>query len=488
MKILISAILLVSLTVFGATYHVTKTGNDSTGDGSVGSPWLTVQKGFDSVNPGDTLLIGAGYYDETATTGEDLATNESPVTVDGQGLAVMRRLIVDSPYHRIQNLAVSNSVNTFLMRVNRGSHWMVVSNCVFDANLVQGIIGIEFQLPSTTPFNTDAPSDCLLVSNRITRIRGTTGVVLTGDRNVFRGNKLHDVVQADFLRVWGRTNIITANWATNNAYEASLGWHPDFIQTFGLGQYGSFGHIIEGNVVSDIEAGQIMQLEANVVPEIRDWTFRNNIFARVALQASSTIPGLKIYNNLFYRCNDNNNAGHAFAFGTRSYTLDNNWTAGSSSSHGTHLLNNIFYECGQSGTNGGYYGFGTELTNVIANYNYSGKNVDKEMRRDPAMLEIGNLAGWDNFRWYEINGLNGGNPGLADVMENDFRVTTNSILIGAGTNLSHLFTGTIDGLTRTNSGPWTVGPYMSQSASGPVPPVIRRAMRLQNLTIQQISQ
>src|SRR5215471_984577 len=47
------------------TYHVAKTGNDSTGNGSSGSPWLTVKKGITSLTPGDTLNIHAGTYVET---------------------------------------------------------------------------------------------------------------------------------------------------------------------------------------------------------------------------------------------------------------------------------------------------------------------------------------------------------------------------------------------------------------------------------------
>lgn len=35
---------LIALPTFGATNYVATTGNDSTGDGSEGSPWRTIQK------------------------------------------------------------------------------------------------------------------------------------------------------------------------------------------------------------------------------------------------------------------------------------------------------------------------------------------------------------------------------------------------------------------------------------------------------------
>ena len=43
-------------------YYVTKAGDDSTGDGSEGSPWLTIQHAVDTVDHDDTILVGSGDY------------------------------------------------------------------------------------------------------------------------------------------------------------------------------------------------------------------------------------------------------------------------------------------------------------------------------------------------------------------------------------------------------------------------------------------
>jgi hypothetical protein len=95
-----------------------------------------------------------------------------------------------------------------------------------------------------------------------------------------------------------------------------LGNHPDFVQTFGNLGHGSMGHIIEGNIVKGIESGQLTQLSGNLMKEIGDWTFRNNIFMDIALGASCTIPNVKYYNNVFYRTNYVN-GGAALNFGSR---------------------------------------------------------------------------------------------------------------------------------------------------------------------------
>lgn len=47
-----------------AEYYVAKTGNDTTGDGSEGLPWLTIQKSLNEVAAGDTVYVKTGTYVE----------------------------------------------------------------------------------------------------------------------------------------------------------------------------------------------------------------------------------------------------------------------------------------------------------------------------------------------------------------------------------------------------------------------------------------
>ncbi|MGA2408744.1 MAG: DUF1565 domain-containing protein, partial [Bacteroidales bacterium] len=50
-----------SLSISGATYYVATTGNDNN-SGTISSPWLTWQKGFNSISAGDILYIRGGTY------------------------------------------------------------------------------------------------------------------------------------------------------------------------------------------------------------------------------------------------------------------------------------------------------------------------------------------------------------------------------------------------------------------------------------------
>jgi hypothetical protein len=66
--ILSIALLIASCCVaFATEYYIATTGNDSTGDGTIGTPWLTLAKACTSVAAGShTINVAAGTYTETA--------------------------------------------------------------------------------------------------------------------------------------------------------------------------------------------------------------------------------------------------------------------------------------------------------------------------------------------------------------------------------------------------------------------------------------
>ena len=66
-KILILILLAFSLTAWGTKYYVDAAGNDGTGDGSSGNPYLTISKGVTEATVGDTVYIVAGTYNINAT-------------------------------------------------------------------------------------------------------------------------------------------------------------------------------------------------------------------------------------------------------------------------------------------------------------------------------------------------------------------------------------------------------------------------------------
>ena len=59
--IFISLILFIS-DLHAATIYVSASGNDDSGDGSSGAPYLTIQKGIDEADAMDTVMVLDGIY------------------------------------------------------------------------------------------------------------------------------------------------------------------------------------------------------------------------------------------------------------------------------------------------------------------------------------------------------------------------------------------------------------------------------------------
>lgn len=437
----------------------------SAADLRVPTSYPTVQAAINAARAGDSVIVSGGVYDESIMSATN-GTAANPIIIDGQNVAVIKQATLKHAYLRLQNFRLTGVTNqgSFLIYVGRGSHFCVISNNVMDA-ADQRVYGIQWAGPTTVPFgNGEAASDCLVISNTVKHCRAITLMSIMGDRNVIKGNYLLDSAESDFFRVWGRSNIITGNVCSNNFFVGGLGYHPDFIQTFGNGGHGSIGHIIERNVVMRIEEGQLTQLSASLLPSIRDWTFRNNVFVDIALQASCSVQGIKYYNNTFVRCNYQN-GGHVLSFGSRDYNGVGVYdgSSGTDSAHGTQVINNIFLDCGDARNTVGWYAIGTELTNVIADYNFVGKNGFQAVRINEDHVAVGGEVPWNGFRWWEPNGINGGDPRFVNATMLNFHLRSNSPLIGAGKNLSVLFTGDFDGKQRSSR--WDIGAFTFDPAT-----------------------
>ncbi len=403
---------------------------------SVPSQYKTIQSAINAARAGDTIAVAPGVYPETITTVHN-GTPSNPIVLDGQNGATVREVLLRHSHIYLRNFTITGNTTAFSRMVyfDHGAHFCILSNNVIDIADAPKIYGIQWRSPRFAPYGDgEAGSDNLIISNTVKRGRGYILMSITGDRNVIRGNRLLDTPQGDFFNLWGRSNLIVGNFCSNLPYASGLGNHPDFIQTFGNHGMGSRGHIIENNVVAKIAGGQLTQLEGALVPEIRDWIFRNNLFIDIAMQASCTIPGVAYYNNTFVRCNYSN-GGHALNFGSRSYLPGGtpSGAGGTNYAHGARVINNVFIDCGDDSMSRGWYAMINELTNVVADHNYVSKRGFQPVRVDSAKRAVGSPGGWNSFAWWEPNGINGGDPGFVDPAAYNFSLRSNSILLHAGT-------------------------------------------------------
>lgn len=436
-------------------------GADPTWAGMLQVPkdFATVQAALTAAQPGDTILLAPGVYPESVASVRS-GTADQRIILDGQGQATLRQFTFRHSYITVQNLTLTGVTQAYsrLVYFNHGGHFGVLSNCVLDVAKAPKVYGVEWRAPRNKPFGDgEAASHCLVISNEVRNVVGITMLSVMGDSNRIVGNFVHDGGAVDFFRLFGRNNYIGYNVCSNNYIVEGIGNHPDFIQTFGNNGDGSMGHIIEANWVIGVYGGQLTQLEGNLVPAIRDWTFQNNVFVDIALQASCTIPEVKYYNNLFFRCNKTNK-GHALYFGSRYYVSTYDGRSGTNYAHGGRVINNVFLECGDDRIQVGWYWFDQQLTNVVADYNYVAKPGFMPVEQDLLRRPIGNADGWATWgKWWEPSGINGGDPLFWDLSHLNFRLHDGSPLIGRGMNLGDAFRTDIWGRVRALS--WDIGPY-----------------------------
>jgi hypothetical protein len=197
------------------------------------------------------------------------------------------------------------------------------------------------------------------------------------------------------------------------------------------------------------------------------------VFMEIGLQASITIPEVKFYNNVFYRCNKEL-GGFALNFGCRYYDgTASGGRTGYNCANGSKVYNNIFLESGQdNATNKGWYAFETTLTDVAADYNYVGKTINgvpyTAVDVNPLHQAVGDPGGSNVWKWWEPHGINGGDPlfvnitaGCQETMSCNFRLRSRSMLINAGLDLLAVWSAAkdYDGVSRPQGARWDIGPF-----------------------------
>ena len=139
-----------AITSHTATYYVSTTGNDGTGDGSIGNPWLTLYKATNTVTSGNTIHVNAGTYTETLTS--ILATG---VNIEGDGITSIIKASFSTVYQMIirgvsvegtnGNQSISNlkfdgqSATSWAIQIQGRSN-VSINNCTFINFAQRGVV------------------------------------------------------------------------------------------------------------------------------------------------------------------------------------------------------------------------------------------------------------------------------------------------------------------------------------------------------------
>ena len=122
----------------GDSFYVATSGSDSTGNGSIGSPWRTIQNAVNHSGPGDTVYIRAGTYEEQVNVGvSGTATNyiiirnysNESVTVTGSAVRASVFTSTGRDYVAIKGLTIRSSLS-YCVWLSNCDYWFI-EDCTF---------------------------------------------------------------------------------------------------------------------------------------------------------------------------------------------------------------------------------------------------------------------------------------------------------------------------------------------------------------------
>lgn len=503
MKRLLS-ILLTCFAAQSATYYVATTGSNSTGDGSVGNPWLTVQYAWAQCSPNDTILVQPGIYDSGSG---GISSQAHGVTIRANGDATITNThsgfylthsncVVDG--FVMDSITTAPRINAcFVLGTNAHFTQIVNNRMQNNGTPSQNTHGVWMM---TGDYGASAPrvyspwqvgaQNCTFSNNFATNIYGGHVFSLAGSNNLVVANKIEHVQNGDHFMLHGVSNIVRGNYSTNcwqNTYEGGGGLHGDMFQTYqNTGETDAFapfleswGHVIENNQFWDCKIA-IAQLEyvdstdnanfENTEAYVGNWLFRNNLFVRSGSTngsvSSMDIPGLNWVNNTFILCGTHaDSSASPISLMLWSPDIHLKGTATNAT-----LLNNAFIGCGRSADNGWFdlecHGIDTNLTGfkAIGNYVVHWNGSAWSQKSTHGHVIPGILGGNTYYTIAPVADINpGSSPNVADwttmAFAGNARPMFGSPLIDTGTNVASYAWTDREGMSRPFGSDYDVGAF-----------------------------
>lgn len=150
-------------------YYISPTGNDTTGNGTIGNPWLTVVKAYNSSVSGDTIYLLPGTYTmENVTFYTARIVTSASATTAIMDAAGTQKTWITNLTQNISNITFKNNYlgsmgNVIKISYSGVGNNLTVTNCMFDnvrtyadGNERCGIFGSEYLNYDTINVNISA--------------------------------------------------------------------------------------------------------------------------------------------------------------------------------------------------------------------------------------------------------------------------------------------------------------------------------------------
>ena len=306
--LLVLACGLLPSTVWAATYYVATTGNDTTGTGAIGAPWLTIGKAASVVAPGDTVNLRGGTYGGTAAyvnlstdgTASNRITYQSyageTAIIDGSARAQgtgFQLVVVNGSYITLQNLELRQASNMSIMVGVNADHVILDSLTIHDGyrNGI-GLYRNHFNTVTNShiynmyDFNQGgANADCIDTVD--------DGLGTEGGNHTITNNTVHGCSD-DGIDMWqAANNTITGNLSYHNGYIGSTSTPAGNGNGYKLGPGGN--NTVIDNIAYD---NRIRGFDANAGSN--NLVYNNTAINNLVYNYSFSPGGNLLTNNIAY--------------------------------------------------------------------------------------------------------------------------------------------------------------------------------------------
>ena len=351
-------------TTITATFNTQTVGGSGTysvkQDGS--GDFTTIQACANVVTAGGTCLVYPGNYPERVMTKAG-GTSSNPsscipvtgtfpnlvpnsatcdaqrITFKANGLVTVQAFWISNPYVTVDGFDITGYATVNLGHIiiaQGGDFCQVINNVIRDGAV--GVYGIKFYLSSAT---IPAANNCTFRGNTFRNLNGTFFQSF-GANHLFENNALERVNNRDYLYVFGHDILFRRNIFRDGNAVAGVGNHPDWVQTFGDNGSESYNMLFEENWIENLET-QLGQIDGGggargISLVIHDWLFRRNAFINISNYLGSSVKGMRMEHNTFYR----------MAYTQSGISTYSTLSRGDSS--GTAILSNAFVAGGSTPT------------------------------------------------------------------------------------------------------------------------------------------
>ncbi len=306
------------------SYYVSPAGNDLDTGTSIESAWQTIQRAADALQPGDTVFVLAGTYDESITMAND-GTSAARITYQNLGaetVILTRDLTVPKDYITVKGFQLSGS-----------SLWLDGSYCRVMDNYIHHSAVCGMFIHGT--YN-------LISGNKIANNGAVWGDQIstgwgTGDIHhiVFEYNEVSDEEGQgeDLMQYLSHDFLVRGNLFH---HLGSNGRHNDVYQSGG-GEYNIWMISNRFEQLSNVQYYQMGDGD-------HDHVWRNNLFyGNIGWGFNGTPAGMRVVNNTFSLTGPNGGDNGNWGVGSVGKAINNIFSPAGSDGHGGDVDYNCVY-------------------------------------------------------------------------------------------------------------------------------------------------